>query len=140
MPDSARVWVDAETRQVLRVASSADMDPSYGGLMRRGGHVDMELHFDGYEAIDGVTLPRRWRIVTRLRSNLTGAELQEMRDQLHGMMGSGTAEEDAQNRMLVDLMRRMLDGEPMDVTATVVDVQANPGRPAWARDGVASGP
>jgi hypothetical protein len=135
LPDSAQVWVDAETRQVLRVISSADMDPSYGGMMRRGGHVDMELHFDGYESFNGVTLPRRWRIVTRMRVNLSDAERQEMRDQLHGVMGSGTAEEEAQTRMLVDLMGRMLDGEPMDVTATVEDVQVNPGRPAWAQDG-----
>lgn len=134
MPDSARVWVDAETRQVLRVASSADMDPSYGGVMRRGGHVDMELHFDGYESFNGVTLPRRWRIVARMQANLTDAERQEMRDQLHGMLGSGTAEEEAQMRMLVDLMRQMLAGEPMDVTATVEDVQVNPGRPEWAQD------
>ncbi|HST62014.1 MAG TPA: hypothetical protein VLK84_25155 [Longimicrobium sp.] len=135
MPDSAHVWVDAETRQVLRVVASADMDPSYGGVMRRGGHVDMELHFDGYESFNGVTLPRRWRIVTRMQANLTDAERQEMRDQVQGLMGSGTAEEEAQNRMLVDLMRQMLDGEPMDVTATVEDVQVNPGRPEWAQDG-----
>lgn len=135
MPDSVRLWVDAETRQVLRVASSADMEPSYGGAMRRGGHVDMELHFDGYESIGGVTLPRRWRIVTRMQINLTDAERQEMRDRLHGMISSGTPQENAQMRVLAGLMRQMLDGEPMDVTATVQEVQVNPGRPAWAQDG-----
>jgi hypothetical protein len=132
LPDTVAVWVDADTRQVLRVRSSTRAEPSHDDAQRRRPRLDGELVLEGYEAINGVTLPRRWRIVVGVQMDLTDAERQQMHEQLSRMDLTGTAQEVAEIRMLNDLTRRVLDGQPMEVTATVEDVQVNPLRPVWA--------
>jgi hypothetical protein len=134
---AAEVFVDAQTRQVLRVSISTDIDPSEGGVMTNGGHVDMVMTFGGYEAIAGVTLPRRWGMHVRMRTRLSDEELAAERAEMtqmlehSGQLGSGTDAEALQNRMLIELFLAMLNGQPMVVDAVVDDVQLNAGPPSW---------
>ncbi len=137
IPDSARVSVDAETRQVLRIASSTDMEPTAGGAMAAGGHVDMEMTYGGYESINGITLPRRMRMIVRMQVNLTDEQRATLRDEIRPMLeglAADTSEEAVQMRMLMDTFMRMLNGEAMDMTGTIEDVQVNTGRPEWVGD------
>lgn len=139
---ASHMFVDAETRQVLRISISTDIDPSEGGVMANGGHVDMTMTFGAYEAMDGVTrgvtLPRRWRMHVRMRTRLPPEELAAKRDEMTqmldqaGQLGSGTPSEALQTRMLVEMFIGMLDGKPMDVAAVLQEVRVNTGRPAWA--------
>lgn len=138
LPGLARVFVDAQTRQVLRISISTDIDPSEGGVMVNGGRVDMVMTFGGYEAVGGVTLPRRWGMHVRMQTRLSDEQIAAQRTrmtQMHGQLGSGTSAEALQTRMLLEMFVRMLDGEAMDVSAELEDVQVNAGPPAWARDG-----
>ncbi len=135
LPDSAHVYVDAGTRQVLRVATSTDMEPSYSGAMVNGGHLDMVLTFGGYETIDGVTLPRRMHVQVRMQTRMGDEQRAAMRSEVSAMLqdaAADTSQEAAQIRLLTEMFLRMLDGEPMDIPAVVEEVQVNAGPPAWA--------
>ncbi|HYW12053.1 MAG TPA: hypothetical protein VE871_08850 [Longimicrobium sp.] len=133
--DLARVTVDAETRQVLRIASSTDHEPSPGGAMANGGHLDMEMTYGGYESINGITLPRRMRMVLRMQVNLGDEQRAAIRDEMRTIlqgMAADTSQDAAQTRMLIGMFLRMLDGEAMEIPGTIEDVQVNTGRPEWA--------
>ena len=135
IPDSAYVYVDARTRQVLRVRASVDVEPTGGGAMAAGGHMDMDLVFSDYQAFNGVTLPRRMRMETRTEHRLDQEELTAMREELQGMLsdvGTDTSPEAQQTRLLVEMFVQVLSGEPLAISAVVEDVQVNTGRPAWA--------
>jgi hypothetical protein len=134
---AARLSIDAETRQVLRIEISTDIDAGEGGVMANGGHVDMTITFGGYEAVGGVTLPRSWGMHVRMRTGLTDEQLAAERSQMAGMLdqtgqlGSGTASEALQTRMLIEMFVAMLDGKPMEVAAVLDDVRVNAGPPEW---------
>jgi hypothetical protein len=137
IPDTARVFVDAETRQLLRVAASVDVPPGEGGAMVNGGHVDMVMTYGGYETTGGLTLPRRVRMQLRMQTNLSDAQRTLMQNEMQPMLAdlaADSSQEAAQTRLLMEMFLRMLDGEPMDVPATVEDVRVNPGRPEWAAE------
>lgn len=137
VPDLARVTVDAETRQVLRIASSTDHEPSPGGAMVNGGHLDMETTYGGYESINGVTLPRRMRMVLRMQVNLGEEQRAAMRDEMRTTfdgLAADTSQDAEQTRMLISMFLRMLDGGAMEIPGTIEDVQVNTGRPEWARE------
>lgn len=134
---SAEVSIDAETRQVLRIAISTDIDAGEGGVMANGGHVAMTITFGGYEAVGGVTLPRRWGMHVRMRTRLTDEQLAAERAEMalvleqEGQLGGGTPAEALQNRMLIEMFIAMLDGKPMEVAAELQDVRVNTGPPDW---------
>jgi hypothetical protein len=134
---AANVSIDAETRQVLRIAISTDIDAGEGGVMANGGHVDMTITFGGYEAVGGVTLPRRWMMHVRMRTGLTDEQLAAERGQMAsmldqaGQLGSGTSAGALQTRMLIEMFIAMLDGKPMEVAGVLDDVRVNAGPPEW---------
>lgn len=137
IPDSAHVFVDAETRQVLRVAASTDVAPSAGGAMANGGHVDMAMTFGGWETADGVTLPRRMHMHLRMQANLSDAQRETMRSEIAPMLrdlAGDPSQEAAQTRLLLEMFLRMLNGEPMDVAAVVEEVRVNAGPPEWVTE------
>jgi hypothetical protein len=134
MSDSARVHVDTETRQVLRVATSTDIEPSEG-VPAQGGHAEVALTFGGYEAADGVTLPRRMHMHFRLRMNVPEAQRAEARREIEAMLAEGatdTSDEATEGRTMLEIMLRMLNGEPVDVPAVVEEVRVNSGPPRWS--------
>lgn len=134
IPDSAHVYVDAGTRQVLRVATSTDVEPSDGGAMANGGHLDMAMTFGGYETADGVTLPRRMHMHLRMQANLRDEQRETLRNEVAPLLqdlAGDDSQEAAQTRLLLEMFLRMLNGEPMDVAAAVEEVRVNAGPPAW---------
>lgn len=134
MPDSARVHVDAETRQVLRVAKSADIEPSEG-LLAEGGHAEVALTFGGYETADGVTLPRRMHMRFRLQVNLPEAQRAEARREIETALaeaGTDTSDEATEGRTMLEIMLRLMKGEPVEVPAVVEEVRVNAGPPRWS--------
>jgi hypothetical protein len=138
MPGPARVSIDAETRQVLRIAASQDLGPDeYDPLLADGGHEEMAMTFGGYESVNGVTLPRRWGMHVRMRMNLSAEQLAPHRDEMTQLlgeidqMGSDPPIEIQQTRMLIEMGLAMLNGEPLDVAGVLEDVQMNAGPPAW---------
>jgi hypothetical protein len=137
IPDTARVYVDAETRQILRVATSTDIPPGEGGAMAEGGHLDMVMTYGGYASADGLTLPQRMRMQLRMQINLGEARRTQMREEMQQVLAELAAdpsEEAAQNRLLFEMFLRILNGEEMNIPATVESVRVNTGRPEWAQD------
>lgn len=134
MSGSARVHVDAETRQVLRVATSTELEPGEG-LLAEGGHAEVALTFGGYETADGVTLPRRMHMHFRLQLNVPEAQRAEARREIEAMLagsGADTSDEATEGRTMLEIMLRMLNGEPVDVPAVVEEVRVNAGPPGWS--------
>lgn len=138
VPGAARVSIDAETRQVLRIARSHELEPNeYDPMLANGAHEDMVMTFGGYESIGGVTLPRRWGVHMRMRINLTEAQLAPHRDEMTQMLsqidqlGSEASTEHLQTRMLIGMSLALLNGDPVDVAGVLEEVQVNAGPPAW---------
>jgi hypothetical protein len=134
MTDSARVHVDAETRQVLRVAKSTDIESSEG-LLAEGGHAELALTFGGYETADGVTLPRRMHMHFRLQVNVPEAARAEARRDIEAMLaeaGTDTSDEATEGRTMLEIMLRLMKGEPVEVPAVVEEVRVNSGPPRWS--------
>lgn len=127
--DSAHVYVDAGTRQVLRVSTSTDIKPGEGRLAN-GGRMEVALTLGGYETADGATLPRRMHMRLRLQVNLSDAERAEMRQELEPMLAevaADTSEEGAEMRLMVQTYVRLVNGEPIEMSAVVEEVRVNAG-------------
>ena len=134
LPGSARIHVDAETRQVLRVAASTQLQPGEG-LLADGGRAELALTFGEYETADGVTLPRRMHMRFRLQVNVPEAQRAEARQEIEAMLAEGatdTSDEATEGRTMLEIMLRMLNGEPVDVSAVVEEVRVNSGPPRWS--------
>lgn len=134
MPGFARVHVDAETRQVLCVATSTEIEPGEG-LLADGGHAELALTFGGYETADGVTLPRRMHMRFHLQVNAPQASLAEARREIEALLAetaTETSDDATEGRTMLEMMLRMLNGEPVDVSAVVEEVRVNPGPPRWS--------
>lgn len=134
MSGSARVHVDAGTRQVLRVATSTELEPGEG-LLADGGRTELAVTFGAYETADGVTLPRRMHMRFRFQVNAPEAEFAEARQEIEAMLAAAatdTSDEAAEGRTMLEMMLRMLKGEPVDFSAEVEEVRVNSGPPRWS--------
>jgi hypothetical protein len=135
MPDSTRMYVDAQTRQVLRLAVAGTEEPSGRvGPISKGRRTDVSVTYSDYRETDGVTLPRRMRMEMRMRLDVDDAERQALRTQgsdvlteLEAQGGDGAASGAEMIRQLL----RMIDGETMVVDAVVEEVRVNAGKPDW---------
>jgi hypothetical protein len=131
IPDSAHVFVDAETRQVLRVATSTNLEPS-GGLLANGGRLDLAVTFGGYETAGGVTLPRRMHVRLRISGKLSDVERAEMRQEAEATLAEPASDDTLEMRLMAEMTLRVLNGEPVEVLAVVEEVRVNAGPPAWS--------
>jgi hypothetical protein len=135
-PDSTRVYVDAQTRQVLRVAAAGAHEPNDdAGPMSRGGHTAISITYSDYRETDGVTVPRRMRLEMRQRLELDEAERQDVRTQANAQLVEVQAEGGegaASGAELIRHMLRIIEGEAVVIDAIVEEVRVNAGRPEWA--------
>lgn len=136
MPDSTRVYVDAQTRQILRLAVSGTREPGRGvGPTSKGGRTDLVVTYADYRETDGVTVPRRMRLEMRIRVDVDDAERQELRAESNAAIleveaqGGERAASDAE---IIRRLLRMMDGETMVIDAVVEEVRVNGGKPDWA--------
>jgi hypothetical protein len=132
-PDSVLVFVDAETRQVLRLAISDEQRPTGERLNERGGRSEMTITFGDYRETDGVTAPRRMRVWMRMRLNLDDADRRALREEGAAAVAEAEAAGEAA-RNEVRYLRRMISlyqGEPVVTESVIHEVRVNSGRPEW---------
>ncbi|HEX2078680.1 MAG TPA: hypothetical protein VHG08_13250 [Longimicrobium sp.] len=130
LPDSMRVYLDAETRQLLRVVASGRSRQPGNGLP--GAGVWMSLDLGDYTASGGVVVPRRIRL--RMRMELDPQQRESMRRDVEGLLTalqSDPSPRAGEMRLLMEAFGRMLLGEEMDLPITVEEVRVNAGRPGW---------
>jgi hypothetical protein len=132
LPDTTRVYVDAPTRQVLRIAAAGPIEEGEGP-MGNGGHNDVAITFGDYRATGGVTVPRRIRFEMHMRLDLDDAERAQMRRETDAAIAQQEAlgEDGWQAAFMLRQTRRMLEGEAMVIEAVIEDVRVNTGRPDW---------
>ncbi|HEU0299117.1 MAG TPA: hypothetical protein VFR37_06665 [Longimicrobium sp.] len=139
LPDSMHVYLDAETRQLLRVvASGRSRQP---GAALPGAGMWMTLDLGGYTETGGVVVPRRMRL--RMRMELDSQQRQSMRRDVEGMLAALQADPSqraAEMRLMMEAVSRMLQGQEMDLPVTVEEVRVNAGPPDWHRPAAPPGP
>lgn len=137
--DSALVYVDAETRQIVRVMMAAPLPPEMGQeAFGPGGTMIITVDAGDFRAAAGLTTPGRVRVRMRLQlPNITAEsraalldELGSARDALREEAEPGAAEMLA----VLESYLAMLTEEGMDVRMAIEDVRVNPGRPDWLDD------
>jgi hypothetical protein len=97
--------------------------------------MEMALTFGGYETADGVTLPRRMHMRFRMQGSLPDAQLAEIRQEMEAMLAataSETSDDAVEGRTMAEIMLRILNGEPVEISAAVEEVRVNPGPPRWS--------
>lgn len=130
LPDSMRVYLDAETRQLLRVVAYGRSGQSGNALP--GAGVWMSLDLGGYTGTDGVVVPRRIRL--RMRMELDSRQRESMRGEVERVLTAlqgDTSQRAGELRLMMEAFGRMLRGEEMDLPIIVEEVRVNSGPPAW---------
>jgi hypothetical protein len=134
--DSALVYVDAETRQVVRVMMAAPLPAEMGQeAFGPGGTMLITVDAEDFRAAEGLTVPGQVRVRMRLQlPNMTPearttllSELGSAREALREETEPGALEMLA----VLDTYLGMLSDEGLDVRVAIEDVRVNPGRPDW---------
>lgn len=135
LPDTTRVYVDEQTRQILRIAAAGPI-PDGEGPMGNGGHNGVAITFGDYRATDGVTVPRRIRFEMRMRLDMDDAERAQMRRETDAAIAQQDAlgERGQQAAFMLRQTRRMLEGDAMVIDMAIERMRVNTGRPDdWFR-------
>jgi hypothetical protein len=138
LPDTMRLYVDVETRQMLRISMSAQMDEEEaGGSMPLGGDLQITVDLADYATHDGLTLPTRMRLFMKAALALPPDEMETARAQISGARAAlqqAEGEEAAQMLAMMDLFESLLLRGEVDMAVQVEEVQVNSGPPAWLED------
>ncbi len=130
LPDSMRVYLDAETRQLLRVvASGRSQQP---GGQPAGAGVWMSLDLGDYAGTGGVVVPRRLHM--RMRMEVDPQQRQAMQRDVERMLTAlqgDPSERAGEMRLMMEGFTLLLRGEEMDLPITVEEVRVNAGPPGW---------
>ncbi|HEX6908877.1 MAG TPA: hypothetical protein VF142_00700 [Longimicrobium sp.] len=135
LPDSMRIFVDPQTRQILRmhvagmVADMGEFAPGGGG-----GDVEVTMDFRDYRETEGLTVPRRLRMDMRMDLGLTDEQKLMMQAGIQAArveMEADDSEEGRQAAAFIDMFISLLTEGRMAVDVEVEDVQVNTGPPAW---------
>jgi hypothetical protein len=134
LPDSVRMYVDVETRQLLRV-DAAGM-PEEDGL---AGAEDLRVSIDlaDYAEHDGLTVPMRIRVRMQGDPGLSSKELQSTREDLataRAGLQELQGEEAEAARATLDLFEGLMLRGELDMQVTVEEVHVNTGPPAWTKE------
>ncbi len=133
MPDSVRLFVDTQTRQILRMymggllADMAEISPT-------SGEVAMTMDFRDYRETDGVTVPRRLRLDMRMDLGLTAEQRMMMQAGIQAARAEAAADDSAEGRetvAVIDLFMGLIADGHLAMDVDVEDVQVNTGPPAW---------
>lgn len=135
LPDSMRIFVDPQTRQILRmhvagmVADMGEFAPGGGG-----GDVEVTMDFRDYRETEGLTVPRRLRMDMRMDLGLTDEQKLMMQAGIQAArveMEADDSEEGRQAAAFIDMFISLLTEGRMAMDVEVEDVQVNTGPPAW---------
>ncbi|HEX2078681.1 MAG TPA: hypothetical protein VHG08_13255 [Longimicrobium sp.] len=136
LPDSMRLYLDAESRQLLRMVAAGRMAESDDELLREGAGVWMSLDLADYAATDGVVVPRRLRMRMRMELELNPKERQGLREDLDRArreLESESSEEAHEMRTVLEVYGRLLLEGEVDLPITVEEVHVNSGPPEWLK-------
>jgi hypothetical protein len=134
-PDTSLVYVDAETRQILRVHFAGKTPPAPAGLPDTGPEsVSLTLRMSDHRETAGVTIPRRLQMTLRIDvAAVDPEELAQMRremEALRGMEGMSSPEM-GEFVEIIELLGQLLATGELDLPVTVEEVRVNTGPPAW---------
>lgn len=135
LPDSMRIFVDPQTRQILRmhvagmVADMGEFAPGGGG-----GDVEVTMDFRDYRETEGLTVPHRLRMDMRMDLGLTDEQRLMMQAGIQAAraeMEADDSEEGRQAAAFIDMFISLLTEGRMAMDVEVEDVQVNTGPPSW---------
>lgn len=135
LPDSMRIFVDPQTRQILRmhvagmVADMGEFAPGGGG-----GDVEVTMDFRDYRETEGLTVPHRLRMDMRMDLGLTDEQRLMMQAGIQAAraeMEADDSEEGRQAAAFIDMFISLLTEGRMAMDVAVEDVQVNTGPPSW---------
>jgi hypothetical protein len=137
--DSARVFVDAESEQILRILVGAPVPEELGPeVLGEDATMTTIVDAGGHRETDGLLLPGHLRVRLRLDAPRMPAEMRRRvldhvaaaRQELAGT----TDPEGLEMLALMETYAQLLSPDGMDVRLAVEDVQVNPGPPDWLND------
>ncbi|HEX5868772.1 MAG TPA: hypothetical protein VFY65_00080 [Longimicrobium sp.] len=133
VPDSMRLYMDVETRQLLRIAMSAPMGEQDGGTPL-GSDLRLLIDLADYATRDGLTLPTRMRLRMSADLELSPDQRERARAEIAGVRATleqAEGDEAAQTRAMMVLLEGLLLRGEVDMAVRVEDVRVNSGPPAW---------
>jgi hypothetical protein len=133
LPDSMRLYMDVETRQLLRIAMSAPMGGDDGGPPL-GSDLRLLIDLADYTTSDGLTLPTRMRLRMMAELELSPDQRERARAEIAGVRAAleqAEGDEAAQTRAMMELFEGLLLRGEVDLAVRVEDVRVNSGPPAW---------
>ena len=139
-PDTSLVYVDVETRQILRMHFAGSAPP--GEAMAPGAPEKMSLtmRMGDYRETDGVVVPRRLHLTLRMdMASADPEELAAMRKEMEELreMQEMSSPEMAEFVEMIELFGQLLMTGELDLPVTVVEVRVNTGPPAWVAEQLA---
>jgi hypothetical protein len=138
VPDTMRLYVDVETRQMLRMVMSTQLEEEEDeGGMPLGGDLQITVDLADYATHGGLTLPTRMRLLLKAGLAPSPDELAEARVQValaRTVLQQMEGEEAAQMSAMMDLLESLMLRGEVDLAVQVEEVQVNSGPPAWLED------
>lgn len=134
LPDSVRMYVDVETRQLVRLDASGVVP---GSGLPGSGALRMSIDLADYAEHDGLTIPMRMRLRMQLGQGLSPKERQSMREDLANARAALQEQEGEEREVglaTLDLFEGLLLRGDLDMPVTVEEVRLNTGPPAWMKD------
>lgn len=134
--DSALLFVDAETEQIVRVVSATGLPEGDGSEMYgAGAKMIITLDASGHRETDGLLLPGQVRVRMRLEAPaLTAPVRQVILEQVAAArkeIGDSTDPGDLATLAVMNNYAQLFSPGGMDARLSVEDVVVNPGPPDW---------
>lgn len=133
--DSALIYIDARTHQVVRIHMAGMMEDDEGeGFGAATGEMAATLDMLDHQETDGLVVPRRLRVRMSMELEMDDSERAQARVGIamaRAQMQGSKEPEAREMLVMLDLFSSVLAGEEMDIPITVEDVRVNSGPPAW---------
>jgi hypothetical protein len=137
--DSALLFVDAETEQIVRVVSATGLPEGDGSEMfGAGAKMIITLDAGGHRETAGLLLPGQVRVRMRLEGPGLSAEVRRLiLDQVAAARGELEGSSDPEHLTTLAVINnyaQLFSPDGMDARVSVEDVVVNPGPPDWLDD------
>lgn len=134
--DSALLFVDAESEQIVRVMTATGLPEDVGrDVFGPGAKMIITIDADGHRETDGLLLPARVRVRMRLEAPaMSEAVRQAILEQVAAArkeIGDRTDPGDLVTLAVMNNYAQLLSPGGMDARLSVEDVVVNPGPPDW---------
>ena len=134
-PDTSLMYIDAETRQILRMHFAGHVAPGADGMMPEGPEkMSLTLAMGDYRSTGGVTVPHRVQMTLRMDvDEMDPEELAEMQKELRALreMEGMDAPEMQEFIQVLEFFGQLLATGELNLPVTVEEVRVDTGPPAW---------